>query len=66
MVSTAGHLHPPFLAIMDEIQAGLRYLFQTQSKYVLLISGTGHAGGGCGGCGPLNWVNWLVWGGRHC
>jgi alanine-glyoxylate transaminase/serine-glyoxylate transaminase/serine-pyruvate transaminase len=29
---------------MDECQAGLRYLFQTQSKYVLLISGTGHAG----------------------
>ncbi|KAK9813216.1 hypothetical protein WJX72_010906 [[Myrmecia] bisecta] len=39
-----GHLHPPFLHIMDEIQAGLRYAFQTTSKYTLLISGTGHAG----------------------
>ena len=32
-----GHLHPPFLAIMDEIQRGLRYLFQTTSPYVLLV-----------------------------
>ena len=32
-----GHLHPPFLAIMDEIQQGLRYLFQTTSQYVLLV-----------------------------
>jgi alanine-glyoxylate transaminase/serine-glyoxylate transaminase/serine-pyruvate transaminase len=39
-----GHLHPPFLAIMDEIQEGLRYLFQTESPYTLLVSGTGHAG----------------------
>ncbi|CAL8465427.1 g4963 [Coccomyxa elongata] len=39
-----GHMHPPFFAIMDEIQDGLRYLFQTASKHVLLISGTGHAG----------------------
>lgn len=39
-----GHMHPPFLAIMDEIQAGLRYLFQTSSNYTLCASGTGHAG----------------------
>ncbi|KAK9822746.1 hypothetical protein WJX74_003394 [Apatococcus lobatus] len=39
-----GHLHPPFLALMDEIKAGLQYAFQTESKYTLLISGTGHAG----------------------
>ena len=32
-----GHLHPPFIAIMDEIQQGLRYLFQTTSPYVLLV-----------------------------
>ena len=37
-------MHPPFFKIMDEIQAGLRYVFQTSSKYTLLISGTGHAG----------------------
>lgn len=29
---------------MDEIQRGLRYLFQTESPYTLCISGTGHAG----------------------
>ncbi|KAK9903304.1 hypothetical protein WJX75_002360 [Coccomyxa subellipsoidea] len=39
-----GHMHPPFFTIMNEIQDGLKYLFQTSSKYVLLISGTGHAG----------------------
>ncbi|CAG9462368.1 unnamed protein product [Pedinophyceae sp. YPF-701] len=39
-----GHLHPPLLKIMDECQEGLRYLFQTDSKYTLLVSGTGHAG----------------------
>ncbi|KAF6263065.1 pyridoxal phosphate-dependent transferase [Scenedesmus sp. NREL 46B-D3] len=39
-----GHMHPPFLKIMDEISDGLRYLFQTDSKYTLMVSGTGHAG----------------------
>ncbi|KAK9842475.1 hypothetical protein WJX81_001656 [Elliptochloris bilobata] len=39
-----GHMHPPFFKIMDEIQAGLRYVFQTSSEYTCLISGTGHAG----------------------
>lgn len=39
-----GHMHPPFIKIMDEISQGLRYLFQTKSNYTLLISGTGHAG----------------------
>mmetsp|Transcript_19465 Transcript_19465/g.49517 ORF Transcript_19465/g.49517 Transcript_19465/m.49517 type:complete len:419 (-) Transcript_19465:650-1906(-) len=39
-----GHMHPPFLKIMDEIQEGLRYTFQTKSKYTLMASGTGHAG----------------------
>ncbi|CAL5222062.1 g4362 [Coccomyxa viridis] len=39
-----GHMHPAFFAIMDEIQDGLRYMFQTKSKYVCLISGTGHSG----------------------
>ena len=37
-------MHPAFFAIMDEIQDGLRYMFQTESKYVCLISGTGHSG----------------------
>ncbi|KAK9807220.1 hypothetical protein WJX73_010527 [Symbiochloris irregularis] len=39
-----GHMHPPFFKIMDEIQQGLRYVFQTNSKHVLMVSGTGHAG----------------------
>lgn len=30
--------------VQDEIQAGLQYVFQTNSKYTLLVSGTGHAG----------------------
>ena len=30
--------------IMDEISEGLRYIFQTDSKYTCLISGPGHAG----------------------
>lgn len=25
-----GHLHPPFVKIMDEIQDGLRYVFQVK------------------------------------
>lgn len=39
-----GHMHPPFLKIMDEVCQGLRYVFQTDSKYTLCVSGTGHAG----------------------
>ena len=27
--------------IMDEIQAGLRYMFQTESKYTCLVTGSG-------------------------
>ncbi|GFR47564.1 hypothetical protein Agub_g9289 [Astrephomene gubernaculifera] len=39
-----GHMHPPFFKIMDDISEGLRYAFQTNSKYTCMISGTGHAG----------------------
>ena len=39
-----GHMHPPFFKIMDDIQEGLKYLFQTDLGNTLLISGTGHAG----------------------
>lgn len=38
------HRHPPFFKIMDEVQQGLRYVFQTKSPYTLCVSGTGHAG----------------------
>jgi alanine-glyoxylate transaminase/serine-glyoxylate transaminase/serine-pyruvate transaminase len=32
------------ILIQDEIQEGLRYTFQTDSPYTVMISGTGHAG----------------------
>lgn len=34
-----GHMHPPFLKIMDDIGDYLRYLFQTDSKYTAAIAG---------------------------
>mmetsp|Transcript_31341 Transcript_31341/g.43476 ORF Transcript_31341/g.43476 Transcript_31341/m.43476 type:complete len:409 (+) Transcript_31341:205-1431(+) len=37
-----GHMHPPFLKIMDEISEYTRYLMQTDSKYTCAISGSGH------------------------
>jgi len=37
--------HPPHRAnTTDEISEGLRYTLQTDSKYTLMVSGTGHAG----------------------
>jgi alanine-glyoxylate transaminase/serine-glyoxylate transaminase/serine-pyruvate transaminase len=39
-----GHLHPPFVKIMDEISEGLKYLVQTDMGKTLCISGTGHGG----------------------
>jgi alanine-glyoxylate transaminase/serine-glyoxylate transaminase/serine-pyruvate transaminase len=39
-----GHLDPAFVAIMDETQALLRYVFQTENKLAVAISGTGTAG----------------------
>lgn len=38
-----GHLHTPFLRIMDETMKGLKYVFQTESNYVCAVSGPGHA-----------------------
>mmetsp|Transcript_39370 Transcript_39370/g.47736 ORF Transcript_39370/g.47736 Transcript_39370/m.47736 type:complete len:422 (+) Transcript_39370:79-1344(+) len=38
-----GHMHPPFLKIMDDISEYLRYLCQTNSKYTMAVSGSGHA-----------------------
>ncbi len=38
-----GHLDPEFLQIMDEVQASLRWLFQTQNSFTIAISGTGSA-----------------------
>ena len=39
-----GHLDPAFLVIMDEIQAMLRQVFQTENPFTIAISGTGSAG----------------------
>ncbi len=39
-----GHLDPVFLRIMDEIQALLRDVFETENRLTIPISGTGSAG----------------------
>ena len=39
-----GHLDPAFLSIMNETQALLRFLFQTENELTIPVSGTGSAG----------------------
>jgi alanine-glyoxylate transaminase/serine-glyoxylate transaminase/serine-pyruvate transaminase len=39
-----GHLDPVFLALMDDIQALLRLVFQTENRFTIAVSGTGSAG----------------------
>ncbi|MBI3807076.1 MAG: alanine--glyoxylate aminotransferase family protein [Nitrospirae bacterium] len=39
-----GHLDPAFLALMDDIQALLRLVFQTENRFTIAVSGTGSAG----------------------
>jgi len=39
-----GHLDPQFLKVMAEVQELLRYVFQTQNKLTIPVSGTGSAG----------------------
>jgi len=41
---TLGHLDPLFLALMDEVRAGLRELFRTRNELAFPVSGTGTAG----------------------
>ncbi len=41
---TIGHLDPKFLALMDETQELLRYVFQTANEFTIPVSGTGSAG----------------------
>jgi alanine-glyoxylate transaminase/serine-glyoxylate transaminase/serine-pyruvate transaminase len=41
---TVGHLDPYFLKIMNEVQAMLRLVFQTENQLTLAVSGTGSAG----------------------
>lgn len=38
-----GHLDPDFLALMDDIQVLLRYVWQTENPLTLAVSGTGTA-----------------------
>lgn len=42
--SLIGHLDPAFLALMDDIQALLRVLFQTKNRFTIAVTGTGSAG----------------------
>merc|ERR1719150_2504677 len=44
---TLGHLHPEFTKIMDDIKAGVRYIFQTSNPMTLALSATGHAAMEC-------------------
>ncbi|UCH59918.1 MAG: alanine--glyoxylate aminotransferase family protein [Anaerolineales bacterium] len=39
-----GHLDPQFLALMDEVQQLLRFVFQTENELTIPVSGTGSAG----------------------
>ncbi len=39
-----GHLDPEFLALMNEVQELLRYVFQTKNRLTIPVSGTGSAG----------------------
>jgi alanine-glyoxylate transaminase / serine-glyoxylate transaminase / serine-pyruvate transaminase len=41
--SPLGHLDPAFLGVMDEIQAMLRYVWQTRNGLTIAVSGTGTA-----------------------
>jgi len=40
---TVGHLDPAFLALMDQIQSLLRYVWQTENLMTIAVSGTGTA-----------------------
>lgn len=41
---TLGHLDPLFVALMDEVRAGLRAVYRTQNELAFPVSGTGTAG----------------------
>jgi alanine-glyoxylate transaminase/serine-glyoxylate transaminase/serine-pyruvate transaminase len=42
-VPLVGHLDPEFLKILNQVQASLRWLFQTQNPFTIPVSGTGSA-----------------------
>jgi len=39
-----GHMDPEFVALMDETQSLLRYVFRTENRLTMAVSGTGSAG----------------------
>lgn len=39
-----GHMHSEMFKVMDEIKEGMRYVFQTQNPWTLVVSGPGHLG----------------------
>ncbi|CAK9803071.1 Alanine--glyoxylate aminotransferase [Anthophora plagiata] len=39
-----GHLHSEVCQLMDEIKAGLQYIFQTKNRLTLALSASGHGG----------------------
>src|SRR5512146_1300369 len=39
-----GHLDPQFIALMNEVQDLLRYVFRTKNAITIPVSGTGSAG----------------------
>jgi alanine-glyoxylate transaminase/serine-glyoxylate transaminase/serine-pyruvate transaminase len=45
-----GHLDPAFIALMNEVQELLRYVFQTKNPLTIPVSGTGSAGMEAGVC----------------
>jgi alanine-glyoxylate transaminase/serine-glyoxylate transaminase/serine-pyruvate transaminase len=42
-IPPVGHLDPAFLALMDEINSLLRYVWQTENELTIAVSGTGTA-----------------------
>merc|ERR1712222_185470 len=44
---TIGHLHPEFCKVMDDIKAGVQYIFQTKNTTTFALSATGHAAMEC-------------------
>jgi alanine-glyoxylate transaminase/serine-glyoxylate transaminase/serine-pyruvate transaminase len=42
-VNEVGHLDPTFIAVMNEVQELLRYVWQTDNEFTIPVSGTGSA-----------------------
>ncbi|XP_053727286.1 alanine--glyoxylate and serine--pyruvate aminotransferase a [Synchiropus splendidus] len=42
-----GHMHPELFELMNDIKSGIQYMFQTQNRMTLAVSGTGHCAMEC-------------------